>query len=840
MEEILSKSTIGLRKAGIASVATTALVMGAGFAGAGSASALPGFEFNRIGGEDRYETSALIADEYDETTNNAILANGSPGFYADALSANVLAGELDAPILITKANETPDSVLAQLAEDEIERITVVGGESVISAEQVQALRAEGYTVNRVSGSDRFLTNAEVIRDGGAAVDNLGLIATGFNFPDALSAGPFAYQGHPLGLSTKDEVDDEVIDALQDAGVEEVLIFGGESAVGQGVEDDLTAAGIDVRQRFAGADRSETSEIAAEWALENLGFTDEHVGVASGYTEGYGADALAGGPLEGKEMSPMLITKDVNQPDDALDYLSNHSDTLVDGHLYGGPAAISVAAEAQMEAAAQGDAPTSNQTYTATPQEAAVNDVSTGTGANANRGARQYTVSGLEAGSYDIALFPAENVTVDEDGNATFADADSNNQADGEGATDAVIEVVNGAGNGDDEVNNVQPINGQITFTVDSEVFESVVPVIFSGANDTLDLVKPATANDDPKEPSDPFGVGGQKTWIPGEAATADTAGVVQYVDKAADFFVADDERYNYESGDVFTYGGTSNANMAQFETALSVGDTVTAVYNRDFQSEFDLTTDQPGEPSNVTVPTVGDLDGEDDAYDATISWSAPEPPNALIDQYRVAVAEDTSTGTQTDCTSVTGETVAATGDADTTYRVDDLDNGDYCVRVRTESQTGHLSDWTDYTAFNVQKGDADETAPIIEDLTIENGTGGSAILIESGDTIVFDFNELMTVDGGAAFRFTDANGATYQIDTTNATFTVVDSGDANQTDDQVDVFLTGNPTHVAGTDSNPGAQVDGNVTSMNTNIDDAAGNNVDLAGSDDTVIDNEF
>ena len=42
---------------------------------------------------------------------------------------------------------------------------------------------------------------------GAAAGNTGLIATGFNFPDALAAGPFSFQGHPLGLSTKTSIED---------------------------------------------------------------------------------------------------------------------------------------------------------------------------------------------------------------------------------------------------------------------------------------------------------------------------------------------------------------------------------------------------------------------------------------------------------------------------------------------------------------------------------------------------------------------------------------------------------------------------------------------------------
>jgi hypothetical protein len=59
------------------------------------------------------------------------------------------------------------------------------------------------------------------------------------------------------------------------------------------------------------------------------------------------------------------------------------------------------------------------------------------GANSNEGARHYTVSGLEASQYDIALFPTDNVMVDGDGNATFVDADGDNAADGDGPCPAL-------------------------------------------------------------------------------------------------------------------------------------------------------------------------------------------------------------------------------------------------------------------------------------------------------------------------------------------------------------------------------------------------------------------
>lgn len=346
----MSKSTRGARVAGIASLAVS-LSVGV----AAPAFAVPDFAFDRIGGEDRYETAALVADEYGSKPD-AIVANGQPGFYADALASNYLSGAEDAPILLTRIKELPQHTLDQLDQMNAQNVTIVGGESVVPAEQEQQLKDAGYTVTRVAGDDRFETNAKVLAADGAATGGVGLIATGFNFPDALAAGPFAYKGHSLGLSTKDDVKDVVLDALVADGVKQVLIFGGTDAVGPGVEADLASRGITVKERFAGADRSETSELAAEWALKNLNFTNKHLGVASGYTLGYGADALAGGPLEGKENAPMLITRNVDNPDDVVDYMKAHCTTLETGHLFGGPAAVSVAAEAAMEKAAQCAAP----------------------------------------------------------------------------------------------------------------------------------------------------------------------------------------------------------------------------------------------------------------------------------------------------------------------------------------------------------------------------------------------------------------------------------------------------------------------------------------------------
>ncbi|GAB2739083.1 cell wall-binding repeat-containing protein [Nocardioides pakistanensis] len=485
----------------IAVLATGGLLLGGVVAAAGSAQAKPDFELERLGGDNRYETGALIAAEYATSYNRAVLANGEPGSYADALTANYLAGVLDAPILLTQTDETPSEVLAQLKAAGVEEITVVGGPNVVSEEQVAALRAADYTVTRVSGHDRYLTNAAVIKAGGDAEETLGLVATGLNFPDALAGGPLSYDGRPLGLASPTEISDEVVTALKDAGVEDVLILGGPSAIGQQVETKLDAE-FGTVTRLSGRDRAATAVAVAEHAVKELGFAAAGVNVASGAEQGYGADALAGGPLTGKQQRPLLVTSTATEPGAALlGYLEDHAATLADGTLFGGPSAVAGTALQRMNQAGRSVAPGT-----------AAYDV-TGGGAVDEGATVQYAVSGLPAGGdFKIALAEDDHVTRGADGTTTF----TTGTGEAAGAADfgtvaADITEVNG-------VVITQPgptytgkadAQGKVTFVVRgaSGTEEQVVPVVFSDTDGdgALDTDKQGKA-------TEPFGAGGATTF----------------------------------------------------------------------------------------------------------------------------------------------------------------------------------------------------------------------------------------------------------------------------------------------------------------------------------------
>ena len=89
-------------------------------------------------------------------------------------------------------------------------------------------------------------------------------------------GPLAYNGHALGLSESDDIDNDVVAALKAAGVKKVLVLGGPTIVGDKVVAELKAAGIELEERIYGADRSATSTKVADYAIPTLGFTNTAV------------------------------------------------------------------------------------------------------------------------------------------------------------------------------------------------------------------------------------------------------------------------------------------------------------------------------------------------------------------------------------------------------------------------------------------------------------------------------------------------------------------------------------------------------------------------------------
>ncbi|PAE44476.1 bifunctional 2',3'-cyclic-nucleotide 2'-phosphodiesterase/3'-nucleotidase [Bacillus sp. 7884-1] len=85
----------------------------------------------RIGGENRFETSLKVATELGSVKEKVFLATGW-GF-ADALTGSVLAAKEGAPVVLVQKDELPSDV-AELVQNKY--VTVLGGTSVVSEEAI--------------------------------------------------------------------------------------------------------------------------------------------------------------------------------------------------------------------------------------------------------------------------------------------------------------------------------------------------------------------------------------------------------------------------------------------------------------------------------------------------------------------------------------------------------------------------------------------------------------------------------------------------------------------------------------------------------------------------------
>ncbi len=268
-------------------------------------------ESGRLAGNDRFETSVEISRALSQVQGGIDVVYIVNGYgYADALSAGPAASAQGGGLLLTMPNSIPSVVAAELRRLEPNRIVVVGGTSAISANverQLRGLVADGGSVERIAGANRYETSRRIVAD--AFPDGVDVLfaATGNNFPDALAAGPIAsiFGGAVLLLDgSASRVDAPTRSLIDQLGQPEVAIVGGPNSVSYGVESSLLTSGVASSVgRVQGANRYETA-----MEINRLYIFTEGMDVAFLATgEGF-ADALAGGPLAAAMQSPIYLAQ----------------------------------------------------------------------------------------------------------------------------------------------------------------------------------------------------------------------------------------------------------------------------------------------------------------------------------------------------------------------------------------------------------------------------------------------------------------------------------------------------------------------------------------------------
>lgn len=188
---------------------------------------------------------------------------------------------------------------------------------------------------RVEGRTRIDTAIELSKDTFDQAQVV-VIATAYNFPDALSAAPLAHAVNaPILLTDKSKLPSAVADEIMRLGADTAYIIGGEAAVGPEVELALQALGLNVI-RVGGKDRFSTAVLVANELAKALNKTHfDRVYIATGMNY---PDALAAGGIAAADGSPILLVKADWAPQSVYEFINNYnvSETIV----VGGPSVIS--------------------------------------------------------------------------------------------------------------------------------------------------------------------------------------------------------------------------------------------------------------------------------------------------------------------------------------------------------------------------------------------------------------------------------------------------------------------------------------------------------------------
>jgi len=211
--------------------------------------------WTRLAGADRYATAVAVAKRaYPAGANTVFIATGAN--FPDALAAGPVAVAKDAPVLLTQRDSIPSSTLAELKALHPSTVVIVGGTGAVSANVATKIgKLSGVTrVTRIGGADRQATSRLLANFGfGSTGSEFAFVATGANYPDALSAASIAGTlGAPILLvnGAARSVDSATAAQLTKLHVEDAVVVGGPAAVSFGLQRTLPADS----GRLSGPDR----------------------------------------------------------------------------------------------------------------------------------------------------------------------------------------------------------------------------------------------------------------------------------------------------------------------------------------------------------------------------------------------------------------------------------------------------------------------------------------------------------------------------------------------------------------------------------------------------------
>lgn len=280
---------------------------------------------SRLAGENRYATSCRIAGQFGSNVHTVVLARGD--IFPDALSGVPLAAKYNAPILLTSRDDLNEYTKLFLESYKINEVFILGSEDALSENIVSQLNNMSITnIHRIGGSTRYETSSLISEYVGSPENKTAIIATGENYPDALSVGSLSgLKRMPILLVRGDTgvIPESIKNTLSKLGIEKVVIVGGEDVVKQDIDTWLINNNFSIERRFSGSDRYATCKEVAEYSLlQGVKFRDLYVAYGENFP-----DALSLGALSAHNNAPIILVRDTFIPDSIGSFLNNHTDDL---------------------------------------------------------------------------------------------------------------------------------------------------------------------------------------------------------------------------------------------------------------------------------------------------------------------------------------------------------------------------------------------------------------------------------------------------------------------------------------------------------------------------------
>ncbi|MFL0196255.1 cell wall-binding repeat-containing protein [Clostridium sp. WILCCON 0269] len=244
------------------------------------------------------EDIAKLSNPSSGKLQNIILTAGVT--FADSLSSILMASKLQAPIIfINSENDTSATSYITRQLDPNGAIYILGGTGAVSDNTEWYFKLKGYRTIRLGGDTRYDTCEAINNQFPVSGGNPVIIASGENFPDALSISSISViKNYPIYLTMKDTLPDQTSRLLSRTSPSQIYVIGGAGVISDNVISKLKKYSNNIT-RISGTDRYETSINVCKYF--NIG--DYNIAVTTGTDFKY---ALAGSLAAAMYNAPILL------------------------------------------------------------------------------------------------------------------------------------------------------------------------------------------------------------------------------------------------------------------------------------------------------------------------------------------------------------------------------------------------------------------------------------------------------------------------------------------------------------------------------------------------------